>query len=373
MKEFTVKLKTLTPLWTGDADRKCNDLKESGIIGSLRWWYEVLLRGLGFNACDPTNENSRCKLDQKKFYEAINSGKSVLDALNEQNICPACQLFGCSGWARKFRLEISFIETSFNHTIPEVWIGTREKRNNNTYLIRKVGGFMPKGSILLTFIPLKDISKNEWVLLNLTLKIIEDYGAIGAHTSQGNGVIKIDENKFNKNEKFTCRQFQKSKNSLASLDKFFFYKFKLEFKEDISSLINEESFWTHAQDNNKFKDNWDNWKKLWENYNFLPIAFHIRDSIRHLENNRNKRHAIFGELGKGSKIFVSHGYKIDNNDDKNVEVRIWGYDAEELLEKIKNNLNSLLPEKLFNKEKEITIKCNLTVCKKGSELLEELI
>lgn len=226
MQEFTVNLRALTPLWTGNADGKCDDLKESGIIGSLRWWYEALLRGLGSNVCDPTDEDSRCKLDQKKFHEDINSGKSVLEALNKQNICPACQLFGCSGWARKFRLEISFREKSFNYTIPEVWIGTREKRNkkrNKRYLKRKISGFMSDGSIVLTFIPLKDISKKEWVLLNSTLKVIKDYGAIGAHTSQGNGVIKIVENNLPyQNEKCKDIQFDKSKNSLARLNNFFF-------------------------------------------------------------------------------------------------------------------------------------------------------
>jgi len=374
MKEFTVNLKTLTPLWTGDANGKCDDLKESGIIGSLRWWYEALLRGLGSNVHDPTDESSRCKLDQKKFQEDINSGKSVLDALKEQNICPACQLFGCSGWARKFRLEISFRETSFNYTIPEVWIGTREKRNNR-YLKRKVGGFMPNGSIVLTFIPLKDISKKEWVLLNSTLKVIEDYGAIGAHTSQGNGVIKIVENNLPyKNEKCKDIQFDKSKNSLPSLDKFFFYKFKLEFKEDISKLINNNSFWTHAQENNQFRDNWDNWRELWENYNFLPTTFHIRDSIRHLENDWKKRHEIFGELGKGSKVFVSHGYKIDNNDDKNVEVRIWGYEINNsLLSQIKNNLESNLKQNLFSGGEDLLKNCSLKEEKTGESLINQLV
>jgi len=55
-----IKLKTLTPIWTGGADGKCDRLHETGIIGSLRWWYEVLVRGLGGYACDPTSDN-RCE------------------------------------------------------------------------------------------------------------------------------------------------------------------------------------------------------------------------------------------------------------------------------------------------------------------------
>ena len=371
MQEFTVKLKALTPIWTGDVDGKCNDLKESGIIGSLRWWYEALLRGLGFNVCDPTNESSRCKLEQKKFYEAINSGKSVLEALNKQNICPACQLFGCSGWARKFRLEIN----GEVKKIPEVNIGTRENRNNKS-LIRKVAGLISNENITLKFRELKEFTKEEYFLLNKTLEIIANYGALGSRISQGNGVIKITKNELSVNNftgefsKYNTlleskRSNKTNNNNLPNIKNFHFYKFVIEFEEKITNLIDKKAFWTG--------DTNDNWKILWKNHNILPIAFHTRDAIRRLEDNGEKRHDIFGELGKGSKIFVSHGYKNDNNDDKNVEVRIWGYNAKEQLEKIKNNLNSSLSEKLFIKGHEITITCTPTVCKKGSELLEELI
>lgn len=61
MREYTVKIKPLTPLWTGDAERKSGTLRETGIIGSLRWWYEALIRGLGGTACDPTVKESNTK------------------------------------------------------------------------------------------------------------------------------------------------------------------------------------------------------------------------------------------------------------------------------------------------------------------------
>ncbi|WP_348531079.1 type III-B CRISPR module RAMP protein Cmr1, partial [Methanothrix sp.] len=34
-----IRLKTLTPLWTGGVDQTCDRLHETGLIGSLRWWY----------------------------------------------------------------------------------------------------------------------------------------------------------------------------------------------------------------------------------------------------------------------------------------------------------------------------------------------
>lgn len=47
-----IKSRALTPIWTGGVDQTCNRLHETGLISSLRWWYESLVRGLGRYACD---------------------------------------------------------------------------------------------------------------------------------------------------------------------------------------------------------------------------------------------------------------------------------------------------------------------------------
>jgi len=360
MESFYLKVKPLTPLWTGDENRSCDRIRETGIIGSLRWWYEALIRGLGGYACDPTN--SKC---------------------NEKNHCDACELFGCTGWARKFRLEVV---SSNLKPIPEIKIGTREKRfigEGERYLMRIVKGLT--GEITLKFIPIRDITENEWALLNKTLQIIADYGALGARTSQGNGVIKIIENNLPyRNENIKKDELKGNGNKVNSpnLENFFFYKFRIKFKGDISKLINNKIFWTHAPDHRSSQDNWENWEKLWSDYHFLPIAFHVRDAIRHLEDDRDQRHAIFGELGKGSKVFVSHGYKINNKTVevriwKTVEVRIWGYDVkEDVKNKIKKELENgdILKEKFFSGEnKESLESCTLIEEKTGKEILEKLL
>ena len=348
-REFTVKIKPLTPIWTGDENRKCETLRETGIIGSLRWWYEALIRGLGGSACDPTN--SKCE---------------------GGNHCDACELFGCTGWARKFRLEVEF-----NTTIPEVWVGTRRKRKRGyNYLKRNVAGFMDDGAIVLEFIPLRKISSKEWALLNKTLEIIANYGGLGAKISQGNGVIEIVENNLPYGDRKPENAILKKEgNTIESpnLDDFFFYKFHIEFTDEISNLIDKKVFWTHASDHYGFRDDWGNWKKLWNGYHLLPIAFHIRDAIRHLEENKNRRHAIFGMGGKnaqGSRAFVSHGYKID---EKTVEVRIWGYNVgNDIKNEVKEQLENLLKEKLFSKREHNRLleNCTLTEEKIGKEILE---
>ncbi len=200
MREFNIRIKALTPIWTGDADRENTTLRETGIIGSLRWWYEALIRGLGGTACDRTNENSKCKLDHEKFKKALKEGKSIQDALSEQ-ICLACQLFGCTGWSRKFIFHI-----------------LDKDGNLKTTPIKK------EEEVIFEFIPLKQIEDKEWVLLNLTLYFIAEYGALGGKTvfkpsdekSRGNnfyhqdfGLIEIVESKLKMFKKEDLEKYAK--------------------------------------------------------------------------------------------------------------------------------------------------------------------
>ena len=81
--ERTYELSAKTDLWTGDAKGEPNRLIATGLLGSIRWWFEVLVRGLDGHACDPTGK--QCE---------------------GRNHCVVCELFGCTGWARKFRFEV---------------------------------------------------------------------------------------------------------------------------------------------------------------------------------------------------------------------------------------------------------------------------
>jgi CRISPR-associated protein Cmr1 len=54
MKSMSIEIETLTPICTGGVKGDCDILHETGIIGSMRWWYEVIVRWLGGDACDPT-------------------------------------------------------------------------------------------------------------------------------------------------------------------------------------------------------------------------------------------------------------------------------------------------------------------------------
>ena len=134
--ERTYELSAKTDLWTGDADREPNRLITTGLLGSIRWWFEVLVRGLKGNACDPTRK--QCE---------------------GRNHCVVCELFGCTGWARKFRFEV--LDKDGNVQAAQI-----EKEQN----------------FGLRFIPLRPIRVEEWALLDATLHLIAGYGAIGGKT-----------------------------------------------------------------------------------------------------------------------------------------------------------------------------------------------
>ena len=152
--KIVISIEPLTPLWTGNAKQRCDRVHESGIIGSLRYWYESIVRGLGYYACDPT---FRKKPNEPCLYD----GKKGLG-----NICRVCQVFGCSGYARDFTLHVEGDKPG-----PD----GQSKRSKMVFLPTRPAGFNPMTApALLT-----------------TLRFIEHYAALGARTSQGNGAISI--------------------------------------------------------------------------------------------------------------------------------------------------------------------------------------
>jgi CRISPR-associated protein Cmr1 len=140
------KLKALTDIWTGDACQKNLRLIPTGFMGSIRWWFETLVRGLGGNACDPTSEGNRCP-DSR--WQPTEPGHH----------CAVCEFFGCTGWTRKFRLMVLDEE--------------------NRVIQKQIQRGQP---FTMRFIPLRPIREEEWCLLDLTLRLIADYGAMGGKT-----------------------------------------------------------------------------------------------------------------------------------------------------------------------------------------------
>ena len=144
----TYTLIARTDIWTGDKNRNGDRTISTGLLGSLRWWFEVLVRGLGGSACDPTKHQCSAK-----------------------SHCVACELFGCTGWARKFRFEV------LRHTGDTVQVAQ-----------------ITKGTLFqLRLTPPRPMLAAEWILLDATLRLIAAHGALGAKTKvkkAGNGISR---------------------------------------------------------------------------------------------------------------------------------------------------------------------------------------
>ena len=86
-----------TPIWTADATKDARNVEGTALLGSLRWWYEALVRGLGGWACDPAGDNERCALDAIEFGKRRKQGCKQLKIEAQNNNVPACRFYAARG------------------------------------------------------------------------------------------------------------------------------------------------------------------------------------------------------------------------------------------------------------------------------------
>lgn len=196
MGTFDFELHTHTPLWTGGIDGTCDRLHETGLVGSLRWWYEALVRGLGGYVCDPASDNpeARCSFDSKAFEGATSQGASADQAvlLGLRTVCPVCYLFGCTGWARRFQLRARDVPTTPLHFC----ITTKM---NTTWLKKVFGGksqsidslSVPYGKLRFQVITARNEEEYASSQLSLVLRLAARYGGLGARLQHGFGQVEV--------------------------------------------------------------------------------------------------------------------------------------------------------------------------------------
>jgi len=191
---------TLTPIWTGGIDRNPDRIHESGIIGGMRWWYEAIVRGVGGCACDPSQH--KCSFDAKKYRNSkgIDERRRLLDA----GLCDVCQVFGATGWRRRFKIEVlennitdssiqssieanrSYINRFHTRRIP-TWFF---KPPNSRYFVPpKVGVFTIQVQSLA-----QDFSPN---IMGGLLQSMADWTAFGSKAQMGFGVVRPANSRFN--------------------------------------------------------------------------------------------------------------------------------------------------------------------------------
>ncbi|HEC92933.1 MAG TPA: type III-B CRISPR module RAMP protein Cmr1 [Candidatus Atribacteria bacterium] len=247
-RTLRITIKTLTPLWTGDAWRENNSIQPSSIMGSLRFWFEVICYFAGITK-NENYEGGKLKddLNEKEFKEKLlNNGlnfKGIDNTLSECNVSFPSKLFGCTGWKGWVRIKkIEPIEDycfgnklklPFGVAIKKDFSEIKELNNfreldKNNYS----GWFFSKsyfyGKFEITF----EIEENiiEPIFYPI-LVFIEKYGFLGGKWNIGYGRVGIENVSDNV---WDSNFYNKSDNEVG-------FKFKNTNSKKISELINSKN------------------------------------------------------------------------------------------------------------------------------------
>jgi len=250
LTSITVNVSTVTPLWTGDAWGKNTEIKPQSILGSLRFWFEVICYASNIPDIQvrPYNEE---KVDFEKFKEAIETAiekeknisifEAKRRALHNLNISLPSQIFGCNGWGgfiRIKRIEVSK-GCSFDNKLgfPDViykdktyskdnWKGCKRgevkeltRKNKNYHFWYLTPYFF--GSFKIKFELADDGLMKDF--LYPMLNFIEKYGFIGAKNNLGYGRVK----------------FYVDKEDISDYRMFGFLNYKTGGSYEIDSIIKE--------------------------------------------------------------------------------------------------------------------------------------
>ncbi|RDV81274.1 type III-B CRISPR module RAMP protein Cmr1 [Ammonifex thiophilus] len=357
-------IKTLTPLWTGGVNRDCDRLHETGLIGSLRWWFEVVVRGLGGYACDPTGkEKEACDLDEARYMQLRREGKSPMEAASEAGLCRVCLLFGTTGWQRAFRLEVEAASAAPVASSPKQ--RSPEQCSPKPLLLpsgrchgqRAGGWYVLPGmygdfTVLLHFRP---EGEKEWPLLAGVLKLMEHWTAIGAKATGGYGVFRIDRIEDGRDFDQFLEQEPSSLDSaegdsgegnsteLPRLTDGFFAKVRFkpcnddwwqQFREVRLALAENPPCGDHKS-NRMDRDSF----QCWLDKGVFPISPIVRNWLRYswfskLGFSVSEEELLFGVVKGNNRrrtaIGISHAYQVG---DKLWEFRVWGCRPPELKDK----------------------------------------
>ncbi|WP_456460054.1 type III-B CRISPR module RAMP protein Cmr1 [Desulfurobacterium sp.] len=118
-KEITATFKTITPLWTGDAWGECKEIRPSSLIGSLRFWFEIVCYFSGI-CKDEEDKDSNItsgrfekEVDRKSLKEFIQKNGNDINGIikhliDNQNIPIPSVIFGTTNW--RSLIEIKKVE-----------------------------------------------------------------------------------------------------------------------------------------------------------------------------------------------------------------------------------------------------------------------
>jgi CRISPR-associated protein Cmr1 len=324
MDSIDMELQTLTPLWTGGSDGKVDRIHETGLLGSLRWWYEALVRGLGGDVCDAVS--SSCVLDAKKYEAGKKRGLPERKVLSDAGLCDVCQLFGATGWRRRFRLSINDTTQAAINVSDKIALSSYSYKDKSGKPKTPTWYFTDKprkGNIIIKIHSL-DPSVRAEVVAGL-VQFVSDWTAIGARAQMGFGVVQIQGDRVDTvplyNHLEAC-QGSKPYSEMPSLNNMFLARIK---------VTNQ-----HIQETFNLKYD-------------LRALFRGNTTVRHFIMGTVDKKSPVGPERMAAKIKMSHPYS-------DGLMRVWGW-VPELPQGVEMSRNDVISEIHNHLTNHYTIKC----------------
>ncbi|WP_421658959.1 type III-B CRISPR module RAMP protein Cmr1 [Leptothermofonsia sp. ETS-13] len=305
-----VKIRTLTHLWTGGIDGEVDRIHETGILGSLRWWMEVLVRGMGGNACDPTEQKCSSK----------------------NGLCEVCKVFGAEGQKRRFRLEVLQDNTQSDKIVSSKHDYKDKEGKTKTRISRWLREKKPISGTFTVQVQSLHLNFNPEIVVGL-IQFIADWSALGARPQMGFGVIQVEGgSRIDTQTLYDWLKQVEDKHEypdLPSLHNIFLSKIQ---PKDSNKASTEEDFTEEDTFNLKY-----DLRQL-----FRPQA--------ESDNLKSLRHFIMGTVEddrQAAKIKISRPY----NENGTTVMRVWGWIPESAKVCLKNNPEKDLYTNDWNREK----------------------
>lgn len=103
-----VSFETITPLFTGDVNQKMTEIRPASIMGSLRFWFDVICHFSGINGNFKYDKDKKKKIKiHEEYLKILNTDEQVYDhdICNKLMLTPTEYYFGNTGWKSKIGIE----------------------------------------------------------------------------------------------------------------------------------------------------------------------------------------------------------------------------------------------------------------------------
>ena len=239
MKKIKVKFDTLTPIWSGDAWGDNKEIRPSSLMGSLRFWFEVICYFARITN-EKNYENGKLKDDvnEKELKKKILVNGSDFNGINkslaELGVTLPSRVFGCTGWKGWVRIKnITKINEDRNnrYDFPTGRVEFRELKYKKGDKIITPTWYFKRG-FSDSFDMVLEVEEN---ILNPIfyplMNFMDQYGFWGGKWNIGYGRLKVEDIEIKEDDKFIKKTGWKK-------DKFELSIFNGDFKDEkISDIV----------------------------------------------------------------------------------------------------------------------------------------